>query len=349
MKKHKETNRRKIFVQGMCIFAIILIFLGERGLKNFFEAQWISFLLSLAIQILLLAFYVGYEKKFILRLLIIFVLFLVSWCITYEGIVQILHQNLYMSNIIQKSMSEADSECCNALKEFAVQQIAQRENIMENYMQEINILIDMNAGEDEITDDTLENEMNIYEHEILLKNNLKNAKTKNEILEILDIIYQDMMNANISVNNDILFNYQSFQDNVIQLFQLIKIEEDISKLYVNEKISVRTTVNDKIWIERMTDIVNCKKKLEAFGIEQDERFCLAINDMETQLGDCILDMSRIEQHIKLLFDATNSYWDKYIACMLAALILNLIELMLAVAFVYQCKEMPNKSKKGKDV
>lgn len=63
MEEHKETNRKKIFVQGMCIFAIILVFLGDSGLKNFFESPWISLLLSLAIQILLLAFYVGYEKK----------------------------------------------------------------------------------------------------------------------------------------------------------------------------------------------------------------------------------------------------------------------------------------------
>lgn len=342
MKKLQETNRRKIFVQGMCIFAIILVFLGERGLKNIFAVPWISFLLSIAIQILLLAFYVGYEKNFILRLLIIFVLFLVSWCITYEGIAQILYQSSYMSNIIQKNMSDADSECCNALNEFAVQQIAQRENIMENYMQEINLLIDINADEDEIINNAVENEMNIYEHEILLKNNLKNAKSKNEIVEILDTIYQDTINANISVNNNILFNYQFFQDNVTQLFQLLKIKEDISKLYINEKISVRTAVNEKIWIERMADIVNCKKKLEEFGIDQDKRFCLAINDMETQLRECILDMNRIEKHIKLLFDGTNLYWDKYIACMLAALILNVIELMLAAAFVYQCKEMPNK-------
>jgi len=333
MEEHKETNRKKIFVQGMCIFAIILVFLGDSGLKNFFESPWISLLLSLAIQILLLAFYVGYEKKIILRVLIIIVLFLVSWCITYEGIVQILYQSPYMSNVIQRTMSEADSECCNALKEFAVQQIAQRENITGNYMQEINKLINLNANETGLTDDATENEINIYKHEILLKN----AKTQNEIAEIMNIIYQDMMNVGISVNNDILFNYQSFYDSVTQLFQLKNIMEEISELYINEKISIRTTVNEEIWTERMTDIINCKKRLEEFGIDQDERFCQAINNLETQLGECILDMSRIEKHIKLLFDGTNSYWDKYIACMLAALILNVIELMLAIAFVYQCK------------
>lgn len=195
MEEHKETNRKKIFVQGMCIFAIILVFLGDSGLKNFFESPWISLLLSLAIQILLLAFYVGYEKKIILRVLIIIVLFLVSWCITYEGIVQILYQSPYMSNVIQRTMSEADSECCNALKEFAVQQIAQRENITGNYMQEINKLINLNANETGLTDDATENEINIYKHEILLKN----AKTQNEIAEIMNIIYQDMMNVGISV------------------------------------------------------------------------------------------------------------------------------------------------------
>lgn len=238
-----------------------------------------------------------------------------------------------MSNVIQRTMSEADSECCNALKEFAVQQIAQRENITGNYMQEINKLINLNANETGLTDDATENEINIYKHEILLKN----AKTQNEIAEIMNIIYQDMMNVGISVNNDILFNYQSFYDSVTQLFQLKNIMEEISELYINEKISIRTTVNEEIWTERMTDIINCKKRLEEFGIDQDERFCQAINNLETQLGECILDMSRIEKHIKLLFDGTNSYWDKYIACMLAALILNVIELMLAIAFVYQCK------------
>lgn len=200
----------------------------------------------------------------------------------------------------------------------------------------------MNANETGLTD-KCENEINIYKHEILLKN----AKTQNEIAEIMNIIYQDTMNANIYVNNDILFNYQSFQDNVTQLFQLVKIKENISKLYINEKISVRTTVNEEIWIERMTDITNCKKRLEEFGIDQDARFCQAINNLEAQLRECILDMSRIEKHIKLLFDGTNLYWDKYIACMFATLILNVIELLLAIAFVYQCKEIPNE-KYGKD-
>lgn len=259
-------------------------------------------------------------------------LFLLSCCILYVGLVQA--ETTYANYKAQINLSMADERCCNELKKAVEERRLRQEAIVERYIETMQDKIVENLD----ADTTVEQQLQYIS---LLKKQVSMVTDEKTVQDTLDNIYQSMAGEKVFVRDEVFLNFNDFQKHVYQLMQLKNIEADISNLARNEEVKISVVINAEAWVERVGNIVICKKKLEmmdndiaeVYDPKTTEDIDEAIKDMEQQLKTNVLDLKEFSQCIRLLFMPQSQYWDRLLVCVVAAFIINGLEIVSVINLV----------------
>lgn len=307
-------NNRRFLERSICILAIISIIVSQKALDCILGSWWMALPAALAMHSIYIVFFYYHEIRYFPIKIFLFIL---SCCILYVGLVQM--DTTSANYKMQIALNNADEKCCDALKRIVEEKKVQQEVIVEKYIEEIQDKIEVNVTAGELGEQQLQ-------YLSLLRKQISTMADEKTIQVTLDNIYQIMVETSDYTGIEVFLNYDDVQNSVFELIQLEQVEADILGLFRNEEVKVAEVIDPQIWIERVGNIVLCKKKLEIFGRNNNFKdLDEAVADMEQQLKANVLDLEEFVQCIGLLFRPQSQYWDRFLICAIAAVVINILE------------------------
>lgn len=307
-------NKRSFLERSICILAIISIIVCQEALNCILGSWWMALPAALAIHSIYIVFW--QEVRYYLIKIFLFTL---SSCILYVGLVQM--DTASMNYRMQIALNSADAKCCDVLKRIVEEEKVHREMIVEKYIQEI-----QDKMEENLADGVPEEQL--FRYLSLLREQISIMVDETIIQDTLDNIYQIMMEVSDYAEEEVFLNYDDVQNSVFELIEVEQVEADILDLFRNEEVKVAVVVNPQAWIERVGDIALCKKKLKMHDRNNNFKdLDEAVADMVQQLKVNILDLEEFVQCIRSLFKPQSQYWDRLLICAVAAVIINVLEVL----------------------